>query len=623
MRYPEHRIKSAFTIVVAGLSALVTVSALATPIATDETLTDTPPQTRANFGTALATGDINGDSADDLVVGAPRPGFGRAVVLYGPEFASRTTIPAPDSEPLFGEAVATGDVNNDGYDDVIAGSKYADVGFEAGAGEAFVFYGPALATWQRLVDPQPQSAAAFGVSVSSGDLNADGFDEVIVGAWDSNIPPFVKAGQAFVYWGPALTTVTTLQSPQPQNVADFGVASTVGDFNGDGIGDALLGSWISDVQPGDDAGQVFVFTGPSLSLLTSLRDPVPGRQIGMSVAAGNIDGDAAEEVLAGAEGRAVLFDHAGGAAYASQRLLFPEGWSGAAASVAVADATGDAIDDLSVGVTSNAGAAVGALLFPGGATARPPYQLVPAGAGRAVALPAGLLAASDPLADIAGVDEAGVVHIAAVEDADGDAWLVEDDNCPSHTNVTQANNDGNSIDLAPAAPFDDLTRAHSDLVGDACDADDDNDGLADALELSGAACDGHITVGNEGDTDGDRVLDGAECTLGSVPTDPQSRPPPPGGGADVDGDGVTDALEERGYNTSADAIDTDADGCSDGREIASVNEDHSVNVLDLQALAIHMGAYPYGDARRYFDVTKDGAINVIDLQFVARHLGAC
>ena len=77
------------------------------------------------------------------------------------------------------------------------------------------------------------------------------------------------------------------------------------------------------------------------------------------------------------------------------------------------------------------------------------------------------------------------------------------------------------------------------------------------------------------------------------------------------------------YNTSADTGDTDGDGCADGREIASVNADRSVNVLDLAAVAARLGAYPPGDLRVYFDATKDGAINVIDLGFVARQFGAC
>jgi hypothetical protein len=609
------------SLVLAAVTAAIVASAHATPITIDATLVDAPPQTRGNFGTALATGDIDGDGFADLIVGAPRPGYGRAVVLHGPSFDARTTVAAPDTAPLFGEAVAVGDVNGDGYDDVIVGSKYANVGFEQGAGQAFVFFGPDLTAWQRLLDPHPQAAAAFGVSVAAGDLNGDGYDEVIVGAWDSNIPPFVNAGQAFVYWGPSLASVSTLQSPEPQNVADFGVAVATGDFNGDGVGDAIVGSWISDVQPGDDAGQVFVFTGPSLTLLTSLRDPLPGRQVGMSVAAGDVDGDGADEVLAGAEGRALLFDHAGGALYTSERIAYPAAWGGSVTSVDVRDATGDGGPDIAIGVTTSAGAAAGTLFVAGAATERP-YELTPAGSGRSVALLAGLLASSDPFADVDGIDEAGRVELAAIDDADADGWLIEDDNCPLVANPGQENADGEPIDI-PSAAFDDATHPNHDDLGDACDADDDNDGLSDVDELTGAACDGIVTSPVLADTDGDLVLDGAECALGSDPLDPDSRPPPDNTATDDDGDGVRNAIETRAYNTSTSSADTDGDGCSDGREIASVNGDRAVNVLDLQAIAARAGPYGPGDDARYFDPTKDGTINVIDLQFVAVMAGSC
>ena len=77
-------------------------------------------------------------------------------------------------------------------------------------------------------------------------------------------------------------------------------------------------------------------------------------------------------------------------------------------------------------------------------------------------------------------------------DMDADLYPDNVDNCPAAANFSQANNDRNFIDHSPpfSANVDDKTAPHSDTIGDACDLDDDNDGISDTDELSGAACGG-------------------------------------------------------------------------------------------------------------------------------------
>lgn len=201
------------------------------------------------------------------------------------------------------------------------------------------------------------------------------------------------------------------------------------------------------------------------------------------------------------------------------------------------------------------------------------------------------------------------------------------DNCPRVPNPAQTNSDGNFIDLSPPKAYDDLTWPNSDMFGDACDTDDDNDGLSDATETAGPPCGSATgpTVPIIRDTDGDRVLDGAECTYGFDPVVAASFP----GGAicqiagDGDADGVTDSRERCYYNTSTGATNTDSDTLTDDCEIASINGDLVVNVLDLQQLA---QSIPPGGMAGYildFDVNKDGVINVLDLQFVASRSVPC
>lgn len=223
--------------------------------------------------------------------------------------------------------------------------------------------------------------------------------------------------------------------------------------------------------------------------------------------------------------------------------------------------------------------------------------------------------------------------------------LTTRDNCPLVANPSQTNTDGNFIDMSPPLAVDDRSVARSDALGDACDPDDDNDGLSDAIETGTlaafqAACPAATAVTNPllGDSDGDRVLDGAECALGFDPMDPASRPSAVVAGdsdgdslsdafeavlgsnpnsTDSDGDGALDGIEYKGYNTSLILTDTDGDGCTDGKEIASVDGIRNVNAIDLQQVAKRFAlSTPAG-----VDVNKDGNINSLDLQFVARQYG--
>jgi hypothetical protein len=186
--------------------------------------------------------------------------------------------------------------------------------------------------------------------------------------------------------------------------------------------------------------------------------------------------------------------------------------------------------------------------------------------------------------------------------------------------------DENHIDLPPTKAFDDLTKPNADNIGNDCgDDDDDNDGLTDIEEATGSACGGIVTDKDKEDTDGDRALDGAECALGTDPTNPLSFPTLSQCGAlvDQDGDGVLTAREICYYNTDPLVANTDGDICHDGKEIASVNADTTVNVIDLQQVAGSFGLANDPDYIVNFDSTKDGAINVIDLSFVAGQSGAC
>jgi uncharacterized repeat protein (TIGR01451 family) len=276
-------------------------------------------QDGAEFGAALAgAGDVNGDGFADLLVGARsfdngQSNEGAAFVYLGSAAGPATTeawrAESNQSNAEFGWSVAdAGDVNGDGYADVIVGAPSFDNG-QTDEGAAFVYLGSAaglaaIAAWQAEGD---QTRAEFGYSVSgAGDVNGDGYADVIVGArLFSN--GHIDEGAAFVYLGGAtglaITPVSQVESDQAS--ALFGTSvSAAGDVNGDGLADVIVGApFFNNGQV--DVGAAFVFLGTPAGL-----SPAPAWQaegdrdaavFGNAVSgAGDVNGDGYDDVIVGA-----------------------------------------------------------------------------------------------------------------------------------------------------------------------------------------------------------------------------------------------------------------------------------------------------------------------------------
>ena len=150
----------------------------------------------AAFGSALdGAGDVNGDGYDDLIVGSPgySVGMGMAYLFTGSasgiDSSAVAALMASDAAILdrFGAAVAgAGDVDGDGYDDVIVGAYESDDG-GSGAGSVYLYRGGAsgidLSSELELSASDASSDAYFGRAVAGvGDVNGDGYDDVVVGA---------------------------------------------------------------------------------------------------------------------------------------------------------------------------------------------------------------------------------------------------------------------------------------------------------------------------------------------------------------------------------------------------------------------------------------------------------
>jgi hypothetical protein len=348
-----------------------------------------------NFGGSVASaGDMNGDGIDDLIVGAYQSDFGgldagQVYVFFGgarPDAKPDLLMTGEAAGDLFGVSVAgVGDVNKDGYADILVGA-YGNDAHGANAGRAYLYFGgPRPDGRPDLVLSGESAGDAFGYSVAAaGDLNHDGYADFMVGAYE-NSAHGAGAGRVYVYYGgphPDDRPDLILNGEAPGDLFGISVA-TAGDVNGDGFSDMIVGAYQNDAG-GQDAGRAYIFFGgPTVDDHPDvvLAGAAPGDYFGFSVAgAGDVNRDGFSDVIVGAyhndaggaeAGRAYVF-FGGAHPDATPDLVLTGEAPGDAFGYCVAgagDLNGDGFADLVVGAYGNdaGGAAAGrAYAFYGG-----------------------------------------------------------------------------------------------------------------------------------------------------------------------------------------------------------------------------------------------------------------
>ncbi|MCU4800939.1 integrin alpha [Halobacteria archaeon HArc-gm2] len=371
-----------------------------------------------------SAGDVNGDGVDDLIIGAPHndtggEDAGAAYVVYGPVDTDEVELEDADvklvgasADDMAGWSVShAGDVNDDGYDDVVVGAPNHDsTGSNTGA--AYVVYGgDSLPANMSLADANAtlqgtDADARAGWSVSNA-TDADGDDAVLVGA------PYANDGAGAAYLVPGAdadgtatlddAAAATMEGESAGHLAGWSV-SGAGDVDDDGTADVVVGAmnWSGETNETTSAGGAYVVStdvsgtvdlGSADLILTGASDR---DRAGWSVSsAGDVNDDGVADVVVGAPYHDADAVDATGAAYVvyggtdaegvrsladADRTLTGDregdlaGWS--VSDAGPADVTCDGIDDLLVGAPGHDenGNDSGAAYVVAGAQSPPAFQ---------------------------------------------------------------------------------------------------------------------------------------------------------------------------------------------------------------------------------------------------------
>jgi len=280
------------------------------------------------LGCAVAgAGDVNADGYDDLLFGASREATGgsragAAYLVLGPVSgaqdlaAAQAKLTGEESDGIAGAALAgAGDVNADGYADLLVGASKVETAGDA-SGAAYLVLGPVSgesslsASQSRFLAEAEGDRAGWSVA-GAGDVDGDGYDDLLIGAvWQSSSAD--SAGAAYLVRGP-VSGDFSLAEAQAKLLGDGAghnagsSVSSAGDVDADGYADLLVGAYGED-SAGTEAGAAYLVLGPlSGELQLSAADgrmlaEAAGDRAGCSLAGvGDVDGNGYDDILVGAE----------------------------------------------------------------------------------------------------------------------------------------------------------------------------------------------------------------------------------------------------------------------------------------------------------------------------------
>ncbi len=317
------------------------------------------------LGTSVSdAGDVNADGVPDVIVGAPLSDWigtnsGRAYVYSGATGGLLHVFDGVAGQRVGYAVSGAGDVNGDGFDDVIVGSRNLAV---------VRVYSGVDGSLLHSVSDNPSTNFAFGHAVSgAGDVNGDGADDFIVGASTADTNG-INNGAAYVYSGVDGSILHTFDGIASYDSFGYSVGGGL-DYNGDGLDDVVVGARNASLGT-PNSGTVYVFSGADGSSLFVFGGSAIGDYFGESVAAsGDIDGDGVPDIVVGAPGadfngpntgRVFVYSGADGSEIFSVDGNSNGGRLGASVSGAL-DTNGDGLDDIVAGAPMVAVAGAGSV----------------------------------------------------------------------------------------------------------------------------------------------------------------------------------------------------------------------------------------------------------------------